>query len=490
MTPLSFGIGLGFDTLRGAADPLTRIRSLLGDSSIVGFYWTKDGVRVSGSSVQVHDDARCSTSTGALSFPGANTDIIDCGIPTVMDGVSSACARAEYMPVVSSVSNGTVFMHSNGALSVSALGLQEDATDVYIFSGSGSIYGHFTRPWAMGTWVRVYIVYDGSLTGNANRLKLYYSTYSAGAWSAATQATLTFTGTVPATLPNASASSAHLLLGAYASAAYLPMKGLIGDIALWAGQAYTPAQMDAAVATANLRYEFNGNYNNTGTTAGFNGTTSGTSLVFCSDDVRWGRPRVSFGTNRGSRVASVFGTEAAVRFDGVTQYMLDFNTLNGAQTIVRVAKVRALPGSSDFFRSLNLASAGKQSLLFYTANASYLPRNWRMDNNAGGDVLGIADALDTSAHILGLTYNGASTTAPGSYTATLDGLARPVVAVPGGASYGAADSTVGAIVAAGVVSRPSPDDLAADLPINRALAADEMVQLQRILGTSFSVAVA
>ena len=61
---------------------------------------------------------------------------------------------------------------------------------VYAYAG-GAIYGSVAAP-ADGyyTWM---VVYNGKLSGNANRLKLYRD---------GVQQTLVFTGTVPATLPS------------------------------------------------------------------------------------------------------------------------------------------------------------------------------------------------------------------------------------------------------------------------------------------------
>lgn len=50
-----------------------------------------------------------------------------------------------------------------------------------------------TAPLSTGVDLYITMVYDGTQTGNANRLKLYVGT---------TQLTLTFTGTIPATAPN------------------------------------------------------------------------------------------------------------------------------------------------------------------------------------------------------------------------------------------------------------------------------------------------
>lgn len=65
------------------------------------------------------------------------------------------------------------------------------------------------------------VVYDGNLTGNANRLKIYLN---------GTQKTLSFVGTIAASLPS---TAAPLWVGAWSTSVTRPFNGSIDEVGLW-----------------------------------------------------------------------------------------------------------------------------------------------------------------------------------------------------------------------------------------------------------------
>ena len=85
--------------------------------------------------------------------------------------------------------------------------LNSDNTNIAWFEGAGGSFGKTTTGLVTSaTWHQILVVYNGTLTGNANRLKI---------WIDGAAQTLTFTGTIPATLGYVGAS---LTLGHDASA--------------------------------------------------------------------------------------------------------------------------------------------------------------------------------------------------------------------------------------------------------------------------------
>lgn len=84
------------------------------------------------------------------------------------------------------------------------------------------------------TWYHIAVVFDGTLTGNANRLKVFVN---------GVQKTLTFTGTIPATLLN---SASAFELGRFQGLGRF-LDGLLDEVAQW-GRALTSAEILARYA--------------------------------------------------------------------------------------------------------------------------------------------------------------------------------------------------------------------------------------------------
>lgn len=81
-----------------------------------------------------------------------------------------------------------------------------------------------------GTWYHLVLIYDGTLSGNANRLKLYIN---------GVQKTLSFTGTIPASLQN---SSADLKFGKFGGSLTRYFNGAFDEASI-ASRAWTAAEV-------------------------------------------------------------------------------------------------------------------------------------------------------------------------------------------------------------------------------------------------------
>lgn len=90
-----------------------------------------------------------------------------------------------------------------------------------------------TDNYSTGVWYHYATVYDSTLTGNANRLKLYIN---------GVQQTLVFDGTVTAT-PYAATGALRFGASSFSSTSFPPHKGSLDDIAIWSGRALTASDV-------------------------------------------------------------------------------------------------------------------------------------------------------------------------------------------------------------------------------------------------------
>ena len=144
-------------------------------------------------------------------FDGVD-DKISYGDVDAIDGAGAMTIDFWTMPIV--LTSLDVFVGkvdnslSTGWVMETGVGGVGDEDDL-IASVDGNNYGFTTSNiFANNTWIFLGYIFDGSLTGNANRLKVYTYKPATKTW---TQETLTFTGTIPATLPSTTHS---LRLGA------------------------------------------------------------------------------------------------------------------------------------------------------------------------------------------------------------------------------------------------------------------------------------
>jgi hypothetical protein len=98
----------------------------------------------------------------------------------------------------------------------------ENQTIQFVISTGSVTFGGTTSILTTATWHHALFWYDGGGALNADRLKIY--------WNGATQ-TLSFSGTIPATLPTNAASAT---VGAR-SGGTLPVDGRLAEYAIWTG---------------------------------------------------------------------------------------------------------------------------------------------------------------------------------------------------------------------------------------------------------------
>lgn len=129
---------------------------------------------------------------------------------------------------------------------------------------------------------KIRVEFDGTQTGNANRMKAYSSTQdvTTGVWSAEVAISLSFSGaSIPAALttPGSGSNNNHLYVGADHQPAPTPFRGTIDRFALHA--ASLPASKtiyQSGAAIYDIWCDYNGNANNAGLTGSANnGTATG-----------------------------------------------------------------------------------------------------------------------------------------------------------------------------------------------------------------------
>ena len=112
----------------------------------------------------------------------------------------------------------------------------------------GTAYADISFDLVNGTRYQFAITYDGSQTGDANRLKVFYRTRSAsdGKYGAWTQDTLAFSGTIPATLNSPGGSAPPIRVGADGGGASF-FDGKIDGVRWHSGATISNSARDAIV---------------------------------------------------------------------------------------------------------------------------------------------------------------------------------------------------------------------------------------------------
>jgi hypothetical protein len=178
--------------------------------------------------------AYASTGAGnALDFDGTN-DYVDCGDINAIDGISKLTIEAwgnwrtlDRLSTIASKRQSHLDKIQFG------LGESSNTNDVRIQIGTGSLgYGYTTgNIISTDTWYHVAMVFDGSKTGNANRLKFYLN---------GVQQPLTYSGTLPSTTCS---NSAVVTVGAEdRTAGCTNVDGQIDEVRIW-NTARTEAQI-------------------------------------------------------------------------------------------------------------------------------------------------------------------------------------------------------------------------------------------------------
>lgn len=122
----------------------------------------------------------------AVQFDGVD-DYLEDTTTTILNGVNGATV---FLVASFEKNSNQFFFHKKNSI-----GMQQFSAQFYNYSSGGN-YGNYTP--TAGSLSQHDFLYDGTQTGNANRLK---------AWFNGSQQTLGFLGTIDATLPNGSGIS-------------------------------------------------------------------------------------------------------------------------------------------------------------------------------------------------------------------------------------------------------------------------------------------
>lgn len=322
----SAALGAPMSSGEGWSDQLAMLRSVIADASLPGIY-SATGVRLNGGGgVGALDDDRCSTTTGRAAFPGVSGQSFNFGNYLGLNGVAKATVIAWFTPY-KVTAFGALFARFTAVTANQQLffGINSSGQPhVEISTGAAVATANGSTVLAPGTTYKLAMVFDGSQATNATRLKLTLGSRQAdGSYSADTAETPTYTGTVPAAMVTAATANATSGDTANTGNAFL---GCIDEVRVWAGTALSSAQIAAETLTANavappLRWQFNGDATNIGTTAGFNGTAA-SGIAYSSDDLRWG-PTWIFSATACPTLATNAAGFKVLRFDGVNDSSVD-----------------------------------------------------------------------------------------------------------------------------------------------------------------------
>ncbi len=182
-----------------------------------------------------------------------------------------------------------------------------------------------------------------------------------------------------------------------------------------------------------------------------------------------------------------------VRFDGVDDDLLEPVSIAGAKTLACVVRLVAIPSSGNAANVSRLACPGSAFIQWAVINAVGGTTGWTCAGDFSGTITPVACAapVDTSPHIVIISYSGGTNTSTGSYTAMVDGVARTVVV--SGTSFTYASTDLGAlggrVNSSGVVSTPANIDMATVGLYSRQLSTAEMTYLSRGWGSVYGVSV-
>lgn len=223
---ISSGVAFGTPTVSGANTLLTDLVS----------YWKLN--EASGTREDSHgtndltDNGTVTSATGKLndaaSFAAANSEFL-----SVADNSSLAFTDKFSVSMwvwrdsltLNAAMMGKWTYQTQGCFAIQAG--NATASDIVVFiadalTDNGANWGRWPAAHTTGQWYHVVVVYDGTQTGNSNRLKVYQD----GSLLAATS----FTGTIPASLP---ADTASLLLGSFGGTLPRYWNGRLDEVALW-----------------------------------------------------------------------------------------------------------------------------------------------------------------------------------------------------------------------------------------------------------------
>ena len=128
-----------------------------------------------------------------LSYDAASDDLINCGDITQLDSISALTIIGWFKQTVLDTNARFIFKQDPAHVTDGNLDMQVAGGNLYLsLCNGGDSYGYFDYSTLVTAdkFFHFAMVFDGSQTGNAARLKLYFDT---------TQATLSFGGIIPAT---------------------------------------------------------------------------------------------------------------------------------------------------------------------------------------------------------------------------------------------------------------------------------------------------
>lgn len=184
--------------------------------------------------------------------------------------------------------------------------------------------------------------------------------------------------------------------------------------------------------------------------------TDGTAIASWANTAAGGDlPAMTQGTagQRPLLKLSVIGGKSTVLGDGVDDNLVStVKPAAGAVTFYLAFKFASIPASGTGARVFGQVDAGNGTGFLSALNAVGGYQPYTIGAEIGGSAVassGIADALDTNAHVMRIAYNGGTNTAPASYAVNLDGVEKTVVASGAAANDSTSASALFAVVFAG-----------------------------------------
>lgn len=175
--------------------------------------------------------------TPAMLFASASSQYVDHGNITTFNNQSQLTILAWIN--ATTLSGGTTILGKspNGAAGTNrillATGFVGNGNVLFGLSDASNDFGYGNTTISTGIWYRLAAVFDGSLTGNANRLKLFFN---------AVQQTMTLGGTIPATTSNS--NTASVFIGRENATQTNYFNGSIADVMVY-NRALTPVELYA-----------------------------------------------------------------------------------------------------------------------------------------------------------------------------------------------------------------------------------------------------
>jgi len=209
--------------------PISRVPDQ-SDSKLVGAWLNKKTDGAKDYSVNENDGTPTDVIFGGCEGVGGtfngSSSIVNCGDINAVDGISAltistwikASSLRDFNTIIIKVSNTS----NRFGLRLGGSGVG-DNNEIIVLMGNGSNTLGYTSssPIKVDQWINLVMVFDGSATGNSNRLKLYINSI---------EDTLTYSGTIPTTTPS---TAANLNIGEDTTVANVEWDGDIEDVRVY-----------------------------------------------------------------------------------------------------------------------------------------------------------------------------------------------------------------------------------------------------------------